>query len=187
MCWLLNYRSHFRRTQAHLARARAKYVRGLGNFALNTGEAHFLAPSLVDPSLIPNLASTKRDAWGTGEESTLEFPAEGAAGQKDRRDKIFGQNGSRLHGVPLPPPDSVAAAARPVVNRRALKKRATKNPKYVWNPKAHPSSSSAQASATAVPKKGGASLTSYNGGTLYVGAATIGTPAKNFVLDFDTG
>ncbi|BGO92388.1 hypothetical protein NBRC10512_005073 [Rhodotorula toruloides] len=172
------------KAHAHLARARAKYVRGLDNFALNTGEAHFLAPSFVDPSLIPNVPSAKRDAWGTGEESSLEFPAEAEAGQNERRDKIFGQNGGRLHGVP---PATASATDRPVANRRALKKRSVTNPKYVYNPKAHPSSSSAQAGATAAVKRGGASLTSYNGGTLYAGAATIGTPAKSFILDFDTG
>ncbi|PRQ76535.1 aspartic protease [Rhodotorula toruloides] len=172
------------KAHAHLARARAKYVRGLDNFALNTGEAHFLAPSFVDPSLIPNVPSAKRDAWGTGEESSLEFPTEAESSQNERRDKIFGQNGGRLHGVP---PAAASATDRPVANRRALKKRSVKNPKYVYNPKAHPSSSSAQAGATATVKRGGASLTSYNGGTLYAGAATIGTPAKSFILDFDTG
>ncbi|GAA6002800.1 uncharacterized protein JCM10292_001307 [Rhodotorula paludigena] len=170
----------FNKAHAHLARARAKYVRGLKNFELNTGEAHFLAPSMVDPSLLPgakdgnNLA--RRGAWGAGDDASLDW--EGDRVSAEKRDKIFGAAGSgRLHGVPPQKP-------APVANRRALAKRAVKNPKYVWNPKAHPSSSSSAAPAV---KTAGVGLDSHNGGTLYTGSLSIGTPAKSFVIDFDTG
>ncbi|BGP41088.1 hypothetical protein JCM10449v2_005057 [Rhodotorula kratochvilovae] len=174
----------FGKSHAHLARARAKYVRGLRNFELNTGEAHFLSPGLVDPSLLPTQggeALVRRDAWGSGEEDSLDWAGDSAPELVKRGDdKVFGA-GARLHGVPPPSP---AGSAGPVANKRALAKRAVKNPKAVWNPKAHAASTTS--SAAAAKKTGGVALTDYDG-TLYTGVMSIGTPAKEFIIDFDTG
>ncbi|TNY22212.1 aspartic protease [Rhodotorula diobovata] len=145
----------FGRSLAHLARAHAKYVRGLANFELNTGEAHFLAPSLVDPSLLSSAASS----------APVDPPT--ASQLAKRGDKVFGEGSGRLHGVPPP-------SAGPVANRRALEKRAVSNPKYIANPK------------KTAGKTGTVGLTDHDG-TLYTGAMSIGTPAKSFVIDFDTG
>ena len=169
----------FSRPQAHLARARAKYVRGLENFELNTGESHFLAPSFVDPTLLPggdssaktNDSLKRRAAWGDSNDASLDWAGDNAKLKKRAGggDKVFGAGSSRLHGVP--PPSSVSAG--PIANRRALEKRAVYNPKVVYNPK----------SGT---KSGAVALTDHDG-TLYTGALSIGTPAKTFIIDFDTG
>ncbi|GAA5824270.1 hypothetical protein JCM3770_004381, partial [Rhodotorula araucariae] len=164
---------------AHLARARAKYVRGLTNFELNTGEAHFLSPAFVDPALLPGAkdaeALARRGAWGSGDEASLDWAGDAPAPASDveKRDKVFG-SGARLHGIP--PPPLPASTAGPVANRRAIAKRAIKNPKAVWNPKAH----------AAAATTGGVALTGYDG-TLYTGAMSIGSPATDFIIDFDTG
>ncbi|GAA5913302.1 hypothetical protein JCM8208_005203 [Rhodotorula glutinis] len=171
----------FGRSHAHLARARAKYVRGLENFELNTGESHFLAPSFVDPSLLPgggpdrkvNESLKRRAAWGDSNDASLDWVGDDAKLKKraSSGDKVFGAGSSRLHGVPPPPSSSVSAG--PIANRRALEKRAVYNPKVVYNPK----------SGT---KSGAVALTDHDG-TLYTGALSIGTPAKTFIIDFDTG
>ncbi|GAA5824372.1 hypothetical protein JCM11251_000393 [Rhodosporidiobolus azoricus] len=176
------------KAHAHLARARAKYVRGLETFERNTGtKAAFLAPSLVDPSLLPSVPSANpadevasnligRAAWGTAEESSLEW--EGDALPLGRRDKVFDASAHRK-GVP-----TLSAPVGEVANKRAIEKRAVKNPKYVWNPKAHSSTTSA---APAAAKTGGVSLTDHQDGTLWYGNVQIGTPAVTYKIDFDTG
>ncbi|KAK4052124.1 hypothetical protein OIV83_002418 [Microbotryomycetes sp. JL201] len=49
------------------------------------------------------------------------------------------------------------------------------------------SKSAAAAAAAASPKTGANSLTNYNNDMLWAGALSIGTPAKTFLIDFDTG
>ncbi|KAM0787934.1 hypothetical protein ACM66B_006139 [Microbotryomycetes sp. NB124-2] len=49
------------------------------------------------------------------------------------------------------------------------------------------SKSAAAAAAAASPKSGSNSLTNYNNDMLWAGALSIGTPAKTFLIDFDTG
>ncbi|CEQ41966.1 SPOSA6832_03720, partial [Sporobolomyces salmonicolor] len=236
------------RAHAHLARARAKYVRGLRNFERNTGSAHVLAPSrgVVDPSLLPASASpgssaasphppnsnstdsTPREAferrapapWGVGgaENASLEFPpAAAATAGEAKRDKVFDPSSARLRGVPR------IGEVGIVKNQRALARRTVKNPKVVWNPKAHPSSSlsarTTTTSAAAAAKTGAVALTAYDDMTrelfaivimgraekrgargltsfaldvaladpVWAGSMSIGTPAKTFIIDFDTG
>ncbi|BGP17269.1 hypothetical protein JCM10213v2_005287 [Rhodosporidiobolus nylandii] len=168
---------------------KAHYVRGLENFERNTGKALFLAPSLVDPSLLPSISSdiadsleadlTQHAAWGSGEESSLDWDGDAAAAAPSaarlaRRadvDKVFDLS-VRRKGVP-----------GVVANKRAIEKRVVKNPKVVYNPKAHTSTSTAAAAA----QTGGVSLSDYQDGTLWYGTISIGTPAKNYIIDFDTG
>ncbi|GAA5976063.1 hypothetical protein JCM11641_003272 [Rhodosporidiobolus odoratus] len=184
------------KAHAHLARARAKYVRGLENFQRNTGNALFLSPELVDPSLLPFEPSietagediARRAAWGTGEESSLEWEGE-----------VSFAPSSSSASTPIARRSSVADAADklfdaatkrkgvPPANKRALEKRVVKNPKVVWNPKAHSSSSTATSSAAGAAKTGGVGLTDCDDGTLWYGTISIGTPAVDYVIDFDTG
>ncbi|GAA5913078.1 hypothetical protein JCM5296_001672 [Sporobolomyces johnsonii] len=200
----------FGRAHAHLARARAKYVRGLSNFERNTGKTHVLAPSFVDPALLAgggaassnsnSTESTSREAlerrapapWGLGsveEDDSLEFPTTAAAAAKEeRRDKVFDPSSARLRGVPKVEQVSV------VRNPRALARRTVKNPKVVWNPKAHTSTSlsarstsTTTTSAAAAAKTGAVGLTAYDDMSLWAGSMSIGTPAKTFIIDFDTG
>ncbi|ORY89618.1 aspartic peptidase domain-containing protein [Leucosporidium creatinivorum] len=173
------------RAHAHLARAQSKYTRSLNNFAANTGVAHFLDPSLLPPDLLnPSLA--RRNAWDApsgSEASSLDWEADLAAAPKfeKRGDKVFG-GGSRLKGAPNVQEEVVVA-------NPSARKRATKNPKYVWNPKAHTSTSTSAAAAatSAVPTSAGNALTDYNDGMLWAGTVSIGTPPVNYIIDFDTG
>ncbi|GAA5965497.1 hypothetical protein JCM21900_003898, partial [Sporobolomyces salmonicolor] len=233
------------RAHAHLARARAKYVRGLRNFERNTGSAHVLAPSrgVIDPALLPASASpgssaaspnsnstdsTPREAFerrapapsgvGGAENASLEFPpAAVATAAEAKRDKVFDPSSARLRGVPR------IGEVGIVKNQRALARRTVKNPKVVWNPKAHPSSAlsarTTTTSAAAAAKTGAVALTAYDDMTrelfaivimgraekrgargltsfalavafadpVWAGSMSIGTPAKTFIIDFDTG
>ncbi|GAA6064166.1 hypothetical protein JCM10212_002988 [Sporobolomyces blumeae] len=186
----------FGKAHAHLARARAKYVRGLANFEANTGSAHFLAPSFVDPSLLPPSAASpaaarlgrRASVWGTGQEDSLEWSDPESTATLDKKDKVFDPT-QRLAGVP-----PVTSSSTPVVaNRRALSRRAVKNPKAVYNPKWHSSSSSVVSKSStilaAVPAKqtGKVDLTAYPDKTVWAGSLTIGTPASPFLINFDTG
>ncbi|GAA6005907.1 hypothetical protein JCM10207_007270 [Rhodosporidiobolus poonsookiae] len=182
----------FNKAHAHLAKAHAKYVRGLANFERNTGKALFLAPSLVDPALLPTADAaeadstaedlTRRAAWGTGDEASLDWEGDAApvhplARRTAQADKVFDAS-SRRKGVP----GSSAASPAPIANKRALEKRVIKNPKVVPNPKF-----SATSSAAAAQKTGAVGLTDYQDGTLWYGTISIGTPAVNYLIDFDTG
>lgn len=144
--------------QAHLARARAKYVRGLENFERNTGKALFLAPELVDASLLPSSATedvesdlTRRAAWGTGDEESLEWQGDVPL---ERRDPGIFDPSTRYKGIPN------------FANKRALERRVVKNPKVVYNPK-HSSAAATTTTTTAAPavKTGGVGLTDYSDGT----------------------
>ncbi|GAA5867154.1 hypothetical protein JCM8547_006256 [Rhodosporidiobolus lusitaniae] len=166
------------RAHAHLARAHAKYVRGLENFERNTGtKAAFLSPDLVDPSLFPPASATDSDltardaAWGSGDETSLDWAGDSVA--ERRSAKVFDPT-SKNKGVPKQVP----------ANKRALEKRVVKNPKVVWNPKAHVSSTT---TAAAAAKTGGVGLTDYQDGTLWYGTIAVGTPPVNYLIDFDTG
>ena len=158
--------------QAHLANARSKYVRGLENFRLNTGERHFLAPAFVDPALLPSAGSAvdqfsrRGSVWGLNEDENELRPRETGNGDddaretssrrgNDKRDRLF--DASNLHGVP----------ALPVANKRALERRAVpKNPKIIVNPKhkATLTTSIKTLSVTSTPSKqsGSVALTSYS-------------------------
>ncbi|GAA5961250.1 hypothetical protein JCM8115_001522 [Rhodotorula mucilaginosa] len=163
--------------KAHLqlARARAKFTRGLANFRSNMGEAHFLSPEMVDPSLLPGSPSfpAEPSSSSSGAADT-EVPVSAPAGKR-RRDKIFGESGIRLHGVPpivSTPPSSNESFA----NRRALKRRAVPNPKVIPNPK-----------WTGSAKTGSVGLTNYGEGTIFYGSLKIGSSAQSFSVNIDTG
>jgi hypothetical protein len=161
--------------QLQLARARAKFTRGLANFRSNMGEAHFLSPEMVDPSLLPGSPSfpAEPSSSSSGAADT-EVPVSAPAGKR-RRDKIFGESGIRLHGVPpivSTPPSSNESFA----NRRALKRRAVPNPKVIPNPK-----------WTGSAKTGSVGLTNYGEGTIFYGSLKIGSSAQSFSVNIDTG
>ncbi|GAA6040058.1 hypothetical protein JCM8097_004759 [Rhodosporidiobolus ruineniae] len=179
----------FDKTLAHLNRVRAKYVRGAANFERNTGKSLFLAPELVDPSLLPSDASStsddlvRRAAWGTGDESSLDWSGDeipstagGSAASRFARRASAGDvfdPAARFKGVPQ------------VANKRALQKRVIKNPKVVPNPKFKASSTTTTAAVAA--QTGGVALTDYQDGTLFYGKLSIGSPATDYLIDFDTG
>ncbi|GAA5909327.1 uncharacterized protein JCM6883_005843 [Sporobolomyces salmoneus] len=185
----------FGKAHAHLARARTKYVRGLENFKLNTGEKHFLSPEFVNPSLLPSSSgsidriSRRGSVWGFEEdENQLENDdkEEEENGTNEKRDKIF--DSSNLHGVP-----SIPASVGPIANKRALERRAVpKNPKAVHNPKHKATSTSSIRSlmvTSAPPSKqsGSVALTSYSDNSIWAGSLSIGAPSQPFHINFDTG
>lgn len=172
--------------QLQLARARAKFTRGLANFRSNMGEAHFLSPELVDPSLLPGSPSFTAES-SSSEAADVEVPVSAPAGKrrrdtgKRRRDKIFGESGIRLHGVPpsvSTPPSSNGSFA----NRRALERRAVPNPKVIPNPKWTGSSAAGNSAKT-----GSVGLTNYGEGTIFYGSLKIGSSAQSFSVNIDTG
>ncbi|GAA5974840.1 hypothetical protein JCM5350_004467, partial [Sporobolomyces pararoseus] len=179
----------FGRAHAHLARARTKYVRGLENFKLNTGEKHFLAPDFVNPSLLPtssNSASSSSSSVFVEEPQINQRRSSheeeiSNENENDKRDKIF--DASSVHGVP---------PSLPIANKRALEKRSVpKNPKIIVNPKHRASTtlSSKVLAVTSTPQKqtGSVPLTSYPDNSIWTGSLSIGTPAQAFAINFDTG
>ncbi|GAA5830968.1 hypothetical protein JCM3766R1_006192 [Sporobolomyces carnicolor] len=187
----------FGKAHAHLANARSKYVRGLENFRLNTGERHFLAPAFVDPALLPSAGSPvdqfsrRGSVWGLNEDENQlrrretdndddDAPETSSRRGNDKRDRLF--DVSILHGVP----------ALPVANKRALERRAVpKNPKIIVNPKhqATLTTSIKTLSVTSTPSKqsGSVALTSYSDNSIWAGSLSIGTPSQAFLINFDTG
>ncbi|GAA5965342.1 hypothetical protein JCM3765_007171 [Sporobolomyces pararoseus] len=174
----------FGKAHAHLARARTKYVRGLENFKLNTGEKHFLAPDFVNPSLLPSSSASSSSVsveQVKQRRSGQEEEDEEKIGENEKRDRIF--DASNVHGVP---------PSIPTANKRALEKRSVpKNPKIIVNPKHQASAtlSSKILTVTSTPQKqtGSVSLTSYPDNSIWAGSLSIGTPAQTFAINFDTG
>ncbi|KWU43253.1 aspartic protease [Rhodotorula sp. JG-1b] len=169
--------------KAHLqlARARAKFTRGLANFRSNMGEAHFLSPDLVDPSLLPGSPSFPAESSSSSSGAADTDVPVSAPAVKRRRDKIFGESGIRLHGVPpsaSTPPSSNGSFA----NRRALERRAVPNPKVIPNPKWTGSTAAGNSAKT-----GNVGLTNYGEGTIFYGSLKIGSSAQSFSVNIDTG
>ncbi|GAA5873045.1 hypothetical protein JCM16303_006924 [Sporobolomyces ruberrimus] len=173
----------FGKAHAHLARTRTKYVRGIENFRLNTGSAHFLAPNFVDPTLLPSSSSPEASV---DRRSTLSGVVPDEEEDKNveiaKRDRVF--DSSSVHGVPPPVVE--------IANKQALEKRSRpKNPKIIVNPKHRATStvSSKILAVTSTPAKqsGSIGLTAYSDNTIWTGSLTIGTPSQGFQINFDTG
>ena len=167
--------------QLQIARARAKFTRGLANFRSNMGEAHFLSPDLVDPSLLPGSPSFPAESSSSSSGAADTDVPVSAPAVKRRRDKIFGESGIRLHGVPpsaSTPPSSNGSFA----NRRALERRAVPNPKVIPNPKWTGSTAAGNSAKT-----GNVGLTNYGEGTIFYGSLKIGSSAQSFSVNIDTG
>lgn len=165
--------------QLHLKRARTKFTRGLANFRSNTGEAHFLSPELVDPALLPRAPSTPFEAVAAARAADEAASASAPAGKR-RRDKIFGESGIRLHGVPPSAPAPSSSSDASFANSRALARRAVPNPKVIPNPKWTKSSGN-------TAKTGSVGLTNYGEGTIFYGSLKIGSSAQSFSVNIDTG
>ncbi|GAA5988339.1 hypothetical protein JCM10908_002172 [Rhodotorula pacifica] len=159
----------------HLDRARAKYERGLANFRSNTGEAHFLSPELVDPSLLPGAMreGSSESSADTQDDLAGADASESTPLSKRRRDRIFGDSGIRLHGIPASVSAPSSPADAPIANRRALERRVVPDPKVVPNPK--------------WPKTGSVALTNYGEGTIFYGSLNIGSSGQSFAVNIDTG
>lgn len=145
------------------------------NFASNTGVAHFLDPSLLPADLL-NPSLSRRNAWDIpsgSDSSSLDWDAdlEAVPELEKRGAKIF-RGGKQLKGAPNVKEEVVVA-------NPSARKRATKNPKYIWNPKAHTSTSSTIAAVvTPAPTSAGNPLTDYNDGMReFLTPRGVGPPA----------
>ncbi|KAM0753709.1 acid protease [Meredithblackwellia eburnea MCA 4105] len=170
------------RAHAHLARAQSKYARSIKNMRRNAPNE---AAKIISRSFGVESSLLARRAWETDSDS-LEYEGDNAEILGKRDDKLFGGSAGIVRG-------GYKNDMRPIVDF------AVKNPKYVANPKYQATASSAVASSSAavvaaaaspsatVVSSAGLSLTEQGGGTLWTGTISIGTPAKSFLIDFDTG
>lgn len=146
------------------------------------GEAHFLSPELVDPSLLPGSPSFPAESSSSSSSGAADtdVPVSAPAGKR-RRDRIFGESGIRLHGVP-PSASTPPSSNESFANRRALERRAVPNPKVIPNPKWTGSTAAGNSAKT-----GSVGLTNYGEGTIFYGSLKIGSSAQSFSVNIDTG